>query len=94
MQTNLKHKYVWFEFPNLLNQFEESSWKSRKEACVASLSMVIGCFCVSCNMPSHHFLQNYQSTQLALRMDRTVHGQVDGSLDPVLVHEPVLSAIW
>lgn len=94
MQTNLKHKYVWFECPNLLNQFEESSWKSRKEACVAPLSMVIGCFCVSCNIHSHHFLQNYQSTQLALRMDRTVHGQVDGSLDPVLVHEPVLSAIW
>lgn len=70
------------------------AWKSRKGACVAPLSMLIGCFCVSCNIHSHHFLQNYQSTQLVFRMDRTVHHQVDGCLDPVLVHEPVLSAIW
>lgn len=57
-------------------------------------SMVIGCFCVSCNIHSCPFLQNYQSTQFVLRVNRVVHCQVNRRLEPGVVHEPVFSTIW
>lgn len=54
----------------------------------------MGFFCVSQNTHSCLFLQNYQSTQFALRVDRIVHLQLDRRLEPGVVHEPVFSIIW